>query len=103
MLESWDWPPEWRIFTFGNTAKESYERMIKYVTIAEKFINKHKRKNIRHRKFNFSYDSNDISLKIRKSVYDLSERKWILNFCNLKKITEFTVLLTKSGSATSPV
>ena len=78
------------IFTFGNTAKESYERMIKYVTIAEKFINQQKRKNIRHRKFNYSYDSNDISLKIRKSVYDLSERKWILNFCNLKKITEFT-------------
>ena len=33
------------IFTFGNTAKESYNRMIKYVSIAEKYISKNKKKN----------------------------------------------------------
>ena len=28
------------IFTFGESAKQSYDRMIKYVNIVEKFINK---------------------------------------------------------------
>ena len=30
------------IFTFGDTAKESYDRMIKYVNIAEKELSKYK-------------------------------------------------------------
>ena len=32
------------IFTFGNTAEQSYKRMIKYVTLAEKFLKKKKEK-----------------------------------------------------------
>ena len=38
------------IFTFGNTAKESYDRMIKYVTIAEKKLSKYKNKKINRKK-----------------------------------------------------
>ena len=38
------------IFTFGDTAKESYNRMIKYVTIAEKELDKYKNKIINRKK-----------------------------------------------------
>jgi rhamnose utilization protein RhaD (predicted bifunctional aldolase and dehydrogenase)/NAD(P)-dependent dehydrogenase (short-subunit alcohol dehydrogenase family) len=69
------------IFTFGNTAKQSYERMINFVSDVENYISKNKIKlktHITKSKINVS----DIVLSIRKSFSSYSNKKWILKFHN---------------------
>ena len=69
------------IFTFGNTAKQSYERMINFVSDVENYISKNKIKlktHITKSKINVS----DIVLSIRKSFSSYSNSKWILKFHN---------------------
>ena len=69
------------IFTFGNTAKQSYERMINFVSDVENYISKNKIKlktHITKSKINVS----DIVLSIRKSFSSYSNKKWILKLHN---------------------
>ena len=69
------------IFTFGNTAKQSYERMINFVSDLENYISKNKIKlktHITKSKINVS----DIVLSIRKSFSSYSNKRWILKFHN---------------------
>ena len=94
------------IFTFGNTAKESYDRMIKYVTIAEKKLSKFKN-NIINRKKNIKINNklnHQIILPlIRKNlsnkkddgsytkwVFDIRVNQQILNYLDHKNLIIFT-------------
>ncbi len=78
------------IFTFGDSAQESYNRMIKYVSKAEKYIKKRNNKTKTNKKKINNNDIQDISLKIRKSAYDLTKEKWIVNFCDTSEIVNLT-------------
>jgi len=94
------------IFTFGNTAKESYDRMIKYVTKAEKELIKYKnniinsKKNIRK---NNHYNHEIILPLIRKNlssknkdgtylkwIFDLRVNQKILNYLDHSNLKIFT-------------
>ena len=69
------------IFTFGDSAKESYERMIKFVSDVENYISKHK---IKLKTFSNKTEVNisDLMLSIRKSFSNFTNNKWILKFQN---------------------
>ena len=54
------------IFTFGDSAKQSYDRMIKYVTIAEKYISNSSKNNIRRNYTKKPIDISSIISFIRK-------------------------------------
>ncbi len=94
------------IFTFGNTAKESYDRMIKYVTIAEKELSKFKN-NILNKKNNIKknnkLNTNIILPLIRKNlsnknedgnytkwIFDIRVNQKILNYLDNKNLKNFT-------------
>ena len=69
------------IFTFGDSAKQSYERMINFVCDVENYISKNKVKLKAHTnksKINMS----DFMLSVRKSFSTYSNHKWILKFHN---------------------
>ena len=69
------------IFTFGDSAKQSYERMINFVSDVENYISKNKVKLKAHTnksKINMS----DLMLSVRKSFSTYSNHKWILKFHN---------------------
>ena len=69
------------IFTFGDSAKQSYERMINFVSDVENYISKNKVKLKTHTnksKINIS----DFMLSVRKSFSTYSNHKWILKFHN---------------------
>lgn len=69
------------IFTFGDSAKQSYERMINFVSDVENYISKNKVKLKAHTnksKINMS----DFILSVRKSFSTYSNHKWILKFHN---------------------
>ena len=69
------------IFTFGDSAKQSYERMINFVSDVENYISKNKVKLKAHTnksKINMS----DFMLSVRKSFSTYSNHKWILKFHN---------------------
>ena len=69
------------IFTFGDTAKQSYERMINFVSDVENYISKNKIKlkiYTNKSKINMS----DFMLSVRKSFSGYSSYKWILKFHN---------------------
>ena len=94
------------IFTFGNTAKESYDRMIKYVTIAEKELSKYKNNilNIKNNsKKNNKLKSHIILPLIRKNlsvknengdytkwIFDIRVNQNILNYLDHKNLKNFT-------------
>ena len=78
------------IFTFGESAKKSYDRMIKFVTIAEKFLLKNK-KNTQLIKFNDLNISNNLSIIIRKIFYKIDNNRWLIKFNSLKEDREFTL------------
>ena len=78
------------IFTFGDTAKKSYDRMIKNVTILEKFITKNKI-NIKFINPTKIYKLGDLSLSIRKKYTEIDGNKWIVKLHNEKKNIEFTL------------
>ena len=85
------------IFTFGNSAKESYDRMIKLVSIAEKKLQKIPNKIITRRalKKNLTIEkkSNLFLPLIRKYLFhkeeDGSYTKWILNIRTNKNIIKY--------------
>jgi rhamnose utilization protein RhaD (predicted bifunctional aldolase and dehydrogenase)/NAD(P)-dependent dehydrogenase (short-subunit alcohol dehydrogenase family) len=100
------------IFTFGNTAKESYDRMIKYVTIAEKKLSKYKN-NIINRKKNIKINSklnHQIILPlIRKNLSnqndDRSYTKWIFDIRVNQQILNYLdhkdlIIFTSKGTVT---
>ena len=79
------------IFTFGNTAEQSYKRMIKYVTLAEKFLKKKKEKKYKLKKSKNQPNIKEISVLLRNAIYSSSNYKWILNFFSSKDIVNFTL------------
>ena len=78
------------IFTFGETAKESYDRMIKFVTIAERYINKNKKNVPKFHLKNLGL-SNKLPVTCRKIFHKISKNKWIINFNTKKEDREFTL------------
>ncbi|SVA10107.1 uncharacterized protein METZ01_LOCUS62961 [marine metagenome] len=78
------------IFTFGDTAKQSYDRMIKYVNVVEKYINngKHKIISVKNIKVK-GYEQ--LSLLIRKTYNQIDKNKWIVQLNNSKKNIEFSL------------
>ena len=77
------------IFSFGHTAKESYNRMIKLVSLAENFINNRK-KIIKFNNFKKKYNLNRIQLKIRNYFYLSTGKKWIIRLNNNPDDIAFT-------------
>ena len=69
------------IFTFGSSAKQSYNRMIKLVTLAENFLNKQK-KSIKYNKNNKQINITDVQLCIRNLYYSFTDKRWIIKFNN---------------------
>ena len=78
------------IFTFGESAKQSYDRMIKYVTIAENYIKKNKKK-YSIIKFNNLKTSNDIPVLCRKIFNQIDNKKWIIKLNSSNEDKEFTL------------
>jgi len=80
------------IFTFGNSAKESYSRMIKYVNRAENYININKKNKIDKliKKNNKKIDIINLSLKVRNTIFNLTNEKWVVNFYSSKKLIQLT-------------
>ena len=89
------------IFTFAETAEDSYKRMIKYVTLAENYIKKSKLKSKKINtisKKNNSFDIGKLQNHFRKIYYNTTKTKWIIkhngtkddvllsNIKNLKKM-----------------
>ena len=70
------------IFTFGDSSKQSYDRMIKYVTIAEKYISNSSKNTIRRNHIKKPIDINLIISIIRKKIYKFNKNKWIINYSN---------------------
>jgi len=77
------------IFSFGSSAKQSYDRMIKLVTLAEKFLKK-RIKNIKYNQYKKIDNVNDIQLKIRNYYYQFTGNKWIIKFNNKIDDVKFT-------------
>ena len=78
------------IFTFGSSAKQSYDRMIKLVTLAENFLNKKKKLikyNINNKKINIT----DVQLCIRNLYHSFTNKKWIIKFNNKVEDVKFTI------------
>ena len=71
------------IFTFGDTAKQSYERMINFVTDVENYISKQKTKS---KKYNYktSVNISQLMLSVRKNFSINTAIKWIIKFHNHK-------------------
>ena len=78
------------IFTFGDSAKKSYDRMIKYVNIVENFIAKGK-KNIKTIKIKKIKDSKKLVLSIRKTYNKINGSTWIIKLHNSKKDVKFSL------------
>ncbi len=84
------------IFTFGNTAKESYDRMINLVSLAEKELKKNKNKILstktKIKKTNNKF-YNDLFPLIRKNLSDKnndgSYTKWVIDFRTNEKIIKY--------------
>mgnify|MGYP001295326741 CR=1 FL=1 len=82
------------IFSFGSTAKESYERMIQLVNIAERYLSKYPNKILKNSK---KIKKNIIKIEdvfplIRKNLsskIDDNFTKWVLDFRSNKKILSY--------------
>jgi len=69
------------IFTFANDAKESYNLMIKYVSIAERAIKKLRTKKIKQiKKFSTKFNVHEISPIIRGLLSEHKDQKFIVNY-----------------------
>jgi len=79
------------IFTFGQSAKQSYDRMIKYVNIVERFINNRKDNNKFLKNIKFK-DSKSLPILIRKTYNEVDQAKWIIESNNSKKDVNFSLL-----------
>jgi len=78
------------IFTFGENAKQSYDRMIKFVTIAENYIKRNKKK-YSCLKVNNLKIPNDILIVCRKIFKQIDNNKWIIKLNSSKEDREFTL------------
>ena len=82
------------IFSFGSTAKQSYDRMIKLVSLAERFLSKYPNKILKNKK---RIKKNNIKIEnilplVRKSLSSKKDdniTKWILDFRSNKKILNY--------------
>ena len=79
------------IFTFGDDAKQSYDRMIKYVSLAEKHIN-NKKSTHKYEKNKINNFSLDLIMQCRKIFYQIDQNKWIINLNSSKDYIEFSLL-----------
>jgi rhamnose utilization protein RhaD (predicted bifunctional aldolase and dehydrogenase)/NAD(P)-dependent dehydrogenase (short-subunit alcohol dehydrogenase family) len=83
------------IFTFAETAEDSYKRMIKYVTKAENYIKKcklySKKINIFNKK-NYRIDVGRFQNNIRKIYYKNTNEKWIIKYNGKKEDILFSNL-----------
>ena len=78
------------IFTFADDAKTSYNLMIKYVSDAEKAINKLKRKKITQvKKLKFKFTPEDVAPILRGLLSENKDNKFILNFRKNNKLDYF--------------
>ena len=78
------------IFTFGNTAKESYERMIELVSIAEQFLKKgNNTPFIANKKFN-KLNISKIAPIIRGEASKLANKKMLIHFVNSKYVKKMS-------------
>ena len=78
------------IFTFADDAKTSYNLMIKYVSDAEKAINKLKRKKIAQvKKLKFNFTPEDVAPILRGLLSENKDNKFILNFRKNNKLDYF--------------
>jgi len=69
------------IFTFADDAKEAYDLMIKYVSQAERAINKLKVKKIKQIKnFSTKFNANEIAPIIRGLLSNNKDQKFIVNY-----------------------
>jgi len=69
------------IFTFADDAKEAYDLMIKYVSQAERAINKLKIKKIKQIKnFSTKFNANEIAPIIRGLLSNNKDRKFVVNY-----------------------
>ena len=72
------------IFTFASTAEDSYNRMIKYVTLAENYIKKcklkYKKINIYNKKNNNNIDIGKLQNYFRKIYYNNTKSKWVIKY-----------------------
>ncbi len=69
------------IFTFSNDAKEAYSLMIKYVSQAERAINKLKVKKIKQIKnFSTKFSTHDIAPIIRGLLSNNKDQKFVVNY-----------------------
>ena len=83
------------IFTFAETAKDSYDRMIKFVNIAETFISKTSIKVNQNKRFNKNQIKTDclsIQNNFRKFLFDISGYKWIIKLNSSKEDVAFSNL-----------
>ena len=78
------------IFTFGDSAKQSYDRMIKYVNIVENFIATGK-KNIKSKNIIKVRGLEKISLIIRKTYSRIDKNRWIIKIHNSKNDIKFSL------------
>ncbi len=79
------------IFTFADSAKKSYDRMIEHVSAVEKYIETSK-KNIQYIKNIKVKISGNLPLLIRKTYFEIDKNKWIIKLNNSKKDIEFSLL-----------
>ena len=88
------------IFTFGETAEDSYNRMIKYVTLAENYITKCKLKSKKINaviKKNNNIDIGNLQNQFRKIYYNSTKIKWIIKYNGkIEDIDKHKNLLKKS-------
>ncbi len=78
------------IFTFANDCKESYDLMIKYVSIAEKAIKKLRTKKIKQIKsFSTKFSPHEIAPIIRGLLSENKEHKFIVNYKINKNLKYF--------------
>ena len=78
------------IFTFGNSAKESYDLMINYVSQAEKFLNGVKRKSIKQIKIKSKYSNYlDVLPIIRGALSRGVNKKFSISYKRTKEIEYF--------------
>ena len=83
------------IFTFAETAEESYNRMIKYVTLAENYIKKNKFKSKRINTFNkknHNFNIGKLQNYLRKTYYNIAKTKWIIKYHGTKEDILFSNL-----------
>tara|TARA_B100000700_G_scaffold252775_1_gene284393 strand:+ start:865 stop:2898 length:2034 start_codon:yes stop_codon:yes gene_type:complete len=78
------------IFTFDNDAKKSYDLMIKYISIAEKTVNKIKRKKIKQiKEYNTKFKPYEIAPILRGLLSEKKDQKFILNYRSNKTLNYF--------------